>query len=621
MRITRQNVRLTVWITVLGLLLVGACATALGMLPVATCLTVLLAAHVGVLAFPRECATTQWLGGATFVTALASGGTRALAALGLANAPILLGSLAAITALMTWRVRARGLRPSWSFVRLVDASAGGFGLLFVFASGLTLVTAYLLPVWQYDSLGYHLPFVNFVLQEGSTRAVPEELAYVGTYPHSIEWIFVAIRASLFDDRLIDLAQVPLGLVGAGAVFGVARLLRARPSSAFAAGIAWLVIPAVFLQLPTNYVDVATAATYLLAVYFLLVPPSAASLVTAGMAIGVFLGSKPNAPLATALLGLVVIVRAHQTRHYRAAAVACAMVLALGAESYVTGLLQWGNPVWPVEVHLGFETDGGTVTILHLPGTETMNKVLSSGPATEKVHGSLLARVLESWTRWYATPVFDMRAGGFGPLAVLSIPVAAYFIVRKRAWLLGVLWLGALLSPDPAVCRYVLALPAIALAASAAVLEGASARARFATLWACAALALVSLGHAAGGLHGEGPPLTAYVSMTRQEREVAVGADGRPERFIEMRNRLAEGDAIAFDKSLDLPYLLWRPDLSTRAIYLRRGTTNSELEELIVRERIRFVVIADDSDLVSSMGDRLNFLFLCKSAPCNGYEVR
>src|SRR5690606_30784175 len=78
--------------------------------------------------------------------------------------------------------------------------------------GILATASYLLPVWQWDSLGYHLPFVNFVLQGGGGADLPVDVPYLSTYPRNVELLFVALRASLPSDRLVDVGQIPLGLL-------------------------------------------------------------------------------------------------------------------------------------------------------------------------------------------------------------------------------------------------------------------------------------------------------------------------------------------------------------------------------------------------------------------------
>ena len=133
-----------------------------------------------------------------------------------------------------------------------------------------------------------------------------------------------------------------------------------------------------------------------------------------------------------------------------------------------------------------------------------------------------------------------------------------------------MWVSSRVSGSRDSCgRYVLALPGIALAVVASGLEGVTASARLRLLWAGALTSIVSIAHASSGLHGEGPTLDRYWAMPWSERERSVGADGRPTSFVEMRNRLAEGEGVAFDSSLDLPYLVWRGDLKSRAVHWSR----------------------------------------------------
>ena len=92
------------------------------------------------------------------------------------------------------------------------------------ACGLAIATvaAYLLPVWQWDALGYHLPYVNFALQRGTFADIPVDVPYLSTYPHVVEYVFIAWRALIPDDRVVELAHLPFGLLGALAIAAIAE---------------------------------------------------------------------------------------------------------------------------------------------------------------------------------------------------------------------------------------------------------------------------------------------------------------------------------------------------------------------------------------------------------------
>ena len=297
-------------------------------------------------------------------------------------------SLLAVVALGRDRGAAPGRPLALPWRRVASRSTAALLLVALGAVVLASAAAYLLPIWQWDALGYHLPYVAFVLQEGSFGGVPLDVPYLTTYPHVVELLFAGWRLMLPDDRLVDAAQIPLGLLGALAVASLARREGARPDHAVAAGAVWLTVPAVFLQLPTNYVDVASASFLLAAAYFVLAPPTPARVVVAGVAIGAFLGSKPNAPIGATILFAVLAVYTYRSVHRRWLAVAVACALVIGAESFLVNTLRHGNPIWPVTLSLG---------PLKLPGTIVMSALLESGANAPRLHGPLLLRVARSWT--------------------------------------------------------------------------------------------------------------------------------------------------------------------------------------------------------------------------------
>jgi hypothetical protein len=477
---------------------------------------------------------------------------------------------------------------------------------------LASLAAYWLPVWHWDSLGYHLPFVNFVLQGGGFAELPRDVPYLSTYPRNVELLFTALRATLPDDRLVDCAQIPFGIIGALSTAGVARVLGAHRIDAACAGSLWLLLPAVFLQLPTNYIDVATASFFLLAVFFLIVETNRRTLLCAGLAIGLFLGTKPSAPPAALLLVLALLFRARGARQLRIGFLAVGLAGALGLEAYLTELYRHGNPVWPAKVAIGpFE----------LPGTISMKELLSSGAGAQKVVGSLPVRVWKSWSSLDATPLFDMRKGGLGVAFWASVPLALYSAYRKpRIWPLVFLAI-ALVTPDPAVVRYVLAFPALLFAlafAALARIEGARGRVLAAGVRVIAAgLGIQALIYAAPGLHGEGPPLLQYARLSWPERAVAVGANGPPLAFVAAREGLREGDVAMYDRALWLPYLMWRSDLQNRVVRIPEQTSSETLRRMLNAPRVRLVAAGTDQStlpIVREMPNRFEQLFECRE-PC------
>lgn len=581
-----------------------------GLLPVAAPLAAVLAWELGVRAAPTAGRADRVIAGGVLAVAALTGLVRLLGWLGLVSTWSLLGPLGA--AAIGLRLGRKGRAPL-GLRDLVDG-AGLPGLAVAAAAVLAAAAAaYYLPVWHWDSIGYHLPFVNFVLQDGSLHGVPKHQAYLATYPHNVEYLFLALRLVLPDDRLIDLGQLPVALLGAAATAGLARRAGARVPDAVLAGALWLTLPAVFLQLPSNYVDVASVSLLLAAIYWMVQPASARTVLLAGVALGLFLGAKPSAPVPAALLGAVLVVRALRAGLRAPAVAACALVLVFGAESYVLNTFWHGNPIWPVRVRLG---------PIALPGIHDMKTLLSSGAAAPHLTGNIVARTLGSWLTLDPVPAFDMRVGGFGPLFLVALPLMLLRFVRRRAWLWLACALATFASPDPAVARYTLGLPAIAFAATAPLWAERTRRVRGALGLLVAFVAVWNLKVAWPGLTGEGPPLASYVNMSWDERARAVGPDEQTGAFIDARQKLGPGELAAFDGSFELLYHLWRTDLKNRVVRLPDPATVEETRRAIDASRVRLLVAGDrePSAEVARAGG-FTRLFKCRTDACTVYLRR
>lgn len=593
--------------------------TGWGLLPVAVPLACVTALGLGALAFPRSTAAfgEQLLAGALLVVATVAVAVRLLGAAGLLTMPMMLGGCVVVAVSTVVAVYIRGLR--W-LPHCRPTRAATLPLLIVTACGLAIatVTAYLLPVWQWDALGYHLPYVNFALQRGTFADIPVDVPYMSTYPHVVEYIFIAWRALLPDDRLIELAHIPFGLIGALAITTIAQRQGARADAAVAAGAMWLTLPAVLLQLPTNYVDVASAALLLTAIAFVLGPVDRMRVLLAATALGLFVGSKPTAPVAAVAVFAVLATVAYRGGLRGVIPVAGLVALTLGAESYVVNSVRHGNPLWPVRV------DAGPV---HLPGRLPMSELLASGAAAPRTHGNLAARVFDSWsTVWPSVPAFDMRIGGLGVLFLAALPIAVIRTIRQRSAILALLLVATVLTPDPAVARYVLAFAGLVLAVAVPAVENPRlGRPGFAAVFALAAVgAAHNIWVAYPGLTGEGPPLSAYVHMTDNERRRAVGADGVPTPFLDAVAHVGQGEITLFDRSADLPYLAWPFDLSRDAARIPDDVTPAQAERLVNSRNVRLLIVGDDTVAGAVVRrDPAHFvrLFHCKSSPCAAYLRR
>ncbi len=587
--------------------------------PIAVALVCVTAIGFGALLFPSTgvAAGQRLLGGALLTVCTVVIGVRILGAAGALRAPVLLGAAVVLCATVVAAVYIRGL--SWGRVRL-PATVDTVPVLLVAAGGLALATtaAYLLPVWQWDALGYHLPYVNFALQHGTLTDVPVDVPYLSTYPHVVEQFFVAWRALLPDDRLVELAHLPFGLLGGLALAVIARTQGAGASTAVVAGAAWLTLPAVFLQLPTNYVDVASAALLLTAIAFVLGPADRTRILLAATALGLFVGTKPTALVAALVMFVALAVVSWRAGSWRTLGIAGVLVLVLGGETYVTNIVRQGNPVWPVRVDVG---------PIHLPGRFTMGEVLSSGAAAPRTSGNVVERVAASWTTiWPAVPAFDMRIGGLGVLFLVALPIAVFRAVRTRSVVVALVFVSTLATPDPAVARYVLAFAGLVLAFAVPAIDhrriGLPARA--AVFGAVALVAVQNIYVAYPGLTGDGPALRTYLGMTDDERRRAVGADGVPTPFLDAVARVGPGEITMFDRSLELPYLAWPPDLSRSAARVPDDLSAQAADRIVHDDTVRLLIVGQDTaagEAVRRDSARFVRLFECPRSACAVYLRR
>ena len=466
--------------------------------------------------------------------------------------------------------------PRWATAPLLVAAAS--------ALAVASLAAFWLPVWQWDALGYHLPYVNFALVARSLDGVPDDMPYVSTYPHNVEMLMIALRAMLPDDRLVDTAQIPAAVMGGLAIAGIARRCGAARATALAAGAAWIVVPAVFLQMPTDYVDVAMRG--LLPVGGLLRPvgvdragrsagATRKALVLGGLALGPLSRLEAErAPVGGRRRGAAPLGGpARRAKGARRSSVSL-LVAARQPRPFVLNALRYGNPVWPVEVHIG---------PIFLHGKTTMQHLLESGAAAPHLRGPLLSRVVRSWTvahvaarlrhahrrlrrarpRGRAGRARDAAApkgrGGLGGRC------GDRACARSRR--------GALCPGSFPRCSSPSRRPAPPPFRRAGGPGWARLR---------AGSALAQIAYAWPGLTGEGPPLFAYARMTDAERARAVGADGPPTPFMEARERVGPGETFAFDQSLELPYLAWESDLRYRAVWIPDTLRRADAVERLPR---------------------------------------
>ncbi len=485
----------------------------------------------------------------------------------------------------------------------------------VCATALAVLAVWLLQPWAWDALGYHLPIVHDALQTGTIREVPTNVLYVNTYPRVVDLGFVWWRALLPDDTWIDLAQLPYAVLAVLSIAATCARGGVREDRALALASLFVAVPTTTLQLASNYVDVAYAAFLLAAFHFASAAFDRRAVALAGAALGLFLATKPSAPVPFALFSAFVVARAGIAR-FRQGAALVAIALAIGAGKYVENLVVHGNPVWPVRVAAG---------PIVLPGLEDARYFFDLGVEEPYRSYGWLRRLVASWivlpTRW----TYDVRIGGFGPIFAFGLlPLAAIGLAgprrlsRGRAAIL-VLAACAIASPAAFWARYVLALPAAAIVAWAVASERWSLASRRGGEIGIAVVAAVGLALCVPGLTDGRASLVALAKLPAHERAAAFGGiDGHAAQWIEARAPLLPGEAFGYDDAFGLPGQLWRSDGQVRVLYLGRG---AERVDLARDENVRAAALGDaGAARLRSDGFVLTPLFRCPLDPCTVYRV-
>lgn len=445
------------------------------------------------------------------------------------------------------------------------------------------VRAYLsvrLPNTDWDGLFYHLVAMDEWIADG--RIGHNSLVmWADVYPESVElfvgWTCVHLHHTVY----AAVSQLPIFLIGAASVAGLARRVGARRSHAGLAGLLFLATPAVLVQFGTNFVDAAAASLGLAALYLVLglkhaVDTATGSrglwawrLATAGTVAGLACSAKSsNLVLAPFLVAYVVAVQwsasdepsvsmAERVRQWvrrgwsgpPGVLLYSAAALAIGGYWYLRTWIKYGNPLYPF-------------TVAGLPGLGSVQDVIIAYSTPEQLAGKgVLNQIAVSWWNDFDpshTVVYDQRLGGLGmqwmlilvPLAVLAAVVWWRDDRRGPTGFLVLVIAGVVVtSPAPWWARYVLLNAGLAAALSGFALTWLTGKLRRSARHGVRRVGIVQA-VASAVLLGVVGMSTAWAS-----RSVPYLAEGNP-NFLSIRGALDLADRD--DRmSLVFPWFLYR----------------------------------------------------------------
>jgi hypothetical protein len=335
-------------------------------------------------------------------------------------------------------------------------------LLFAVSVIWTIFLGYLFPSYTWDALWYHLPIVGNIIQSGAIQEIAVNSfieQFINIFPKNIELFFLWNTIFLRNDVIADLSQLMFALAGVLAVYSIAVKLNIREKYAVYSSLLFFFTPIIILQSTTNYVDIAIAVLFLIAVNFLtdgvvsadsdnttgaeILRQRSFKIFLAGLTTGILLGSKGSGPLFVAVLSVVIVIneiRKHMGLRKKTSLSMHAIlkkslkfylvyfllpVFLLGGYWYMKNWVLYGSPVYPMEISVfNVKIFKGLYNGIVEPVPRIIDEL------------SYLTRPLYVWSENTKYYLYDSRLGGLGPIwFILFLPAVVfslcYAVIKRR----------------------------------------------------------------------------------------------------------------------------------------------------------------------------------------------
>jgi hypothetical protein len=175
------------------------------------------------------------------------------------------------------------------------------------------------PPNDQDALEYHLARAAFWRQQHRIDFIPgAEDRRLNSFAPNSEILMAFTMVMAASGRYAPLVQLTAALAAGAAVYGIARRIGIAMRESLMAGLLFVTLPVVALQMSTGLNDVVVAALAGCSCFFVL-GRTPGNLVLAGVSVALLTGVKPTSLLALAGLCVVAVV-AHGSRFPRVIAV-------------------------------------------------------------------------------------------------------------------------------------------------------------------------------------------------------------------------------------------------------------------------------------------------------------
>jgi hypothetical protein len=232
----------------------------------------------------------------------------------------LVGSLGAVLVVSTLALRSVELPPLRAAVRALapifrDPAVVVLAIVVLGVIGYSIALGLFRPPNDGDALGYHLARAAFWRQQHAIDYIPGAGdARLNSFAPNSEIAMAYTMVTSGTGRYATLVQLVAALATGGAVFGLARRIGAGLREAVLAGLLFVTLPVVALQMSTGLNDLIVGSFVACAAYFI-VGRTIGNAVLAAVAVALTVGAKLTGILSLPGLVLVALV-AHGKRSAR-----------------------------------------------------------------------------------------------------------------------------------------------------------------------------------------------------------------------------------------------------------------------------------------------------------------
>lgn len=217
------------------------------------------------------------------------------------------------------------------------------------------------PIWDYDSIAYHLPFTADFIQQESTREIYFSALSgpLGYYPSNFEVLAAHFLIFYKFDSLLNALNLVFAVLAFLAFFLIGREIKAAKFVSLAAALAFCSMPLFVRQIGTLKIDIFFTLVFGALVLFLIryfKENRFADALMFGLCSGLMLGSRylavPYLVLPWAVFAATIIItKASVKTKVGGVLAAIGTLIFVGGYWYIRNWILTGNPIFPTEVSL------------------------------------------------------------------------------------------------------------------------------------------------------------------------------------------------------------------------------------------------------------------------------